>query len=149
MAILQLEDLTGSCEAVVFPKSYARLADHLMAEARLLVWAGVDRRDERVQLIIDDCRAVDELNLLLVQLPADQASDIAIQHKLRECLNQHRPERDELGVKVPVVAEVCHGDSVRYVRLGSQFCVKDVDAAIASLRTQSFEARCSDRLVLT
>ena len=59
------------------------------------------------------------------------------------------PERDELGVKVPVVAEVCHGDSVRYVRLGSQFCVKDVDAAIASLRTQSFEARSSDRLVLT
>merc|ERR1712078_425556 len=83
MAILQLEDLTGSCEAVVFPKSYARLADHLMAEARLLVWAGVDRRDERVQLIIDDCRAIDELNLLLVELPSAQASDIAIQHKLR------------------------------------------------------------------
>ena len=35
MAILQLEDLSGSCEAVVFPKSYARLADHLMTEARL------------------------------------------------------------------------------------------------------------------
>ncbi|WP_115023367.1 DNA polymerase III subunit alpha [Synechococcus sp. UW69] len=149
MAILQLEDLTGSCEAVVFPKSYARLADHLMAEARLLVWAGVDRRDERVQLIIDDCRAVDELNLLLVQLPSDQASDIAIQHKLRECLNQHRPERDELGVKVPVVAEVRHGETVRYVRLGPQFCVKNVDAAIESLRNQAFEARSSDRLVLT
>merc|ERR1712078_618525 len=83
MAILQLEDLTGSCEAVVFPKSYARLSDHLMAEARLLVWAGVDRRDERVQLIVDDCRAIDELNLLLVELPSAQASDIAIQHKLR------------------------------------------------------------------
>ena len=77
------------------------------------------------------------------------ASDIAIEHKLRECLNQHRPERDELGVKVPVVAEVRHGDTVRYVRLGSQFCVKDVDAAIASLRTQAFEARSSDRLVLS
>ena len=52
MAILQLEDLTGSCEAVVFPKSYARLSDHLIAETRLLVWAGVDRRDERVQLCL-------------------------------------------------------------------------------------------------
>jgi DNA polymerase-3 subunit alpha len=148
MAILQLEDLTGSCEAVVFPKSYARLADHLMAEARLLVWAGVDRRDERVQLIIDDCRAIDDLTLLLVQLPSDQANDIAVQHKLRECLTQHRPERDELGVKVPVVAEVCLGDSVRYVRLGAQFCVRDPIAAVQTLNDQSFVARCSKRLVL-
>jgi DNA polymerase-3 subunit alpha len=148
MAILQLEDLTGSCEAVVFPKSYARLADHLMAEARLLVWAGVDRRDERVQLIIDDCRAIDDLTLLLVQLPSDQANDIAVQHKLRECLTQHRPERDELGVKVPVVAEVCLGDSVRYVRLGAQFCVRDPIAAVQTLNDQSFVARCSKRLEL-
>ena len=148
MAILQLEDLTGSCEAVVFPKSYARLADHLMAEARLLVWAGVDRRDERVQLIIDDCRAIDDLKLLLVQIPSDQANDIAVQHKLRECLTQYRPERDELGVKVPVVAEVCLGDSVRYVRLGAQFCVRDPVAAVQALNDQSFTARCSDRLVL-
>ena len=97
MAILQLEDLTGSCEAVVFPKSYARLSDHLMAEARLLIWAGVDRRDERVQLIVDDCRAVDDLKLLVVELPVDQASDSSVQHKLRECLQQHRPDREELG----------------------------------------------------
>ena len=52
-------------------------------------------------------------------------------------------------MKVPVVAEVRHGDTVRYVRLGSQFCVKDVDAAIESLRTQAFEARSSERLVLS
>ena len=48
MAIIQLEDLTGSCEAVVFPKSYERLCDHLMVETRLLIWASVDRRDETV-----------------------------------------------------------------------------------------------------
>jgi len=56
MAVLQLEDLSGSCEAVVFPKTYARLADFLMVDARLLIWASVDRRDEQVQLIVDDCR---------------------------------------------------------------------------------------------
>ena len=149
MAILQLEDLTGSCEAVVFPKSYARLADHLMAEARLLVWAGVDRRDERVQLIIDDCRAIDELNLLLVELPSAQASDIAVQHKLRECLNLHRPERDELGVKVPVIAEVSDGASIRYVRLGPQFCVRNAEAAVDSLLKQDFKARRSENMVLS
>ena len=147
MAILQLEDLTGSCEAVVFPKSYARLSDHLIAETRLLVWAGVDRRDERVQLIIDDCRAIDDVQLLLVELSGEQASDIAVQHKLRECLQQHRPDREELGIKVPVIAEVRLGDSVRYVRLGSQFCVRDPLAASRDLQTEQFSARCSGQLV--
>ena len=98
--------------------------------------------------IIDDCRAIDELNLLLVELPSAQASDIAIQHKLRECLTQHRPERDELGVKVPVIAEVSDGAAVRYVRLGPQFCVRNADAALESLLQQDFKARRSDSMVL-
>ena len=147
MAILQLEDLTGSCEAVVFPKSYARLSDHLIAETRLLVWAGVDRRDERVQLIIDDCRAIDDVQLLLVELSGEQASDITVQHKLRECLQQHRPDREELGIKVPVIAAVRLGDSVRYVRLGSQFCVRDPLSASRALQSEQFSARCSGQLV--
>ena len=134
MAILQLEDLTGSCEAVVFPKSFTRLSDHLVQEARLLIWAAVDRRDDRVQLIIDDCRSLDDMELLLIELSAHQACDITVQHKLRECLNQLTPDRDELGVKVPVVAEVRDGDRLCYVRLGTQFCVRDVSSANTSLR---------------
>ena len=68
MAIIQLEDLTGSCEAVVFPKSYERLSDHLMVETRLLIWGSVDSRDETVQLLIDDCREIDDLRFLLIDL---------------------------------------------------------------------------------
>jgi len=147
MAVLQLEDLTGSCEAVVFPKTYARLADHLMVDARLLVWASVDRRDEQVQLIVDDCRGIDDLRFLMVELQAEEASDIAVQHKLRECLNQHRSERDDAGVRVPVVALVRLGDQVRYVRLGQQFCVKDGEAALGTLTSQAFRARFSSPLV--
>ena len=147
MAVLQLEDLTGSCEAVVFPKSYARLADHLMVDARLLVWASVDRRDERVQLIIDDCRSIDDLQLLMVELQAEQAADIAIQHRLRECLHRHRPPQDEVGSRVPVVALVRHNEEIRFVRLGPQFCVADVAAALDTLASADFQARISSPLV--
>jgi DNA polymerase-3 subunit alpha len=142
-----LEDLTGSCEAVVFPKSYTRLADHLMVDARLLVWASVDRRDERVQLIIDDCRSIDDLQLLMVELQAEQAADIAIQHRLRECLHRHRPPQDEVGSRVPVVALVRHNDEIRFVRLGPQFCVADVAAALDTLTSADFQARISSPLV--
>jgi DNA polymerase-3 subunit alpha len=147
MAVLQLEDLTGSCEAVVFPKSYARLVDHLMVDARLLVWASVDRRDERVQLIVDDCRSIDDLQLLVVELPAEQAADIAIQHRLRECLHRHRPPQDEAASRVPVVALVRQGDQARFVRLGPQFCVADPAAAVSTLSSAAFMARISAPLV--
>ncbi len=147
MAILQLEDLTGSCEAVVFPKTYARLSDFLMLEARLLIWASVDKRDDRVQLIIDDCRLIDDLRLLLVDLLPSEASDIEVQHRLRECLYKHRPGKDELGVKVPVIATIKQGKSVRYVMLGNQFCVGDVNAAIDSLQNKSFKASHSEYLL--
>ena len=147
MAVLQLEDLTGSCEAVVFPKTYARLADHLMVDARLLVWASVDRRDDRVQLIVDDCRSIDDLQLLMVELQAEQAADIAIQHRLRECLQRHRPPQDEAGARVPVVALVRQGDQTRFVRLGPQFCVADPSAALTTLSSAEFQARISSPLL--
>ncbi len=147
MAIIQLEDLTGSCEAVVFPKSYERLSDHLMLEARLLIWASVDRRDEKTQLIIDDCRAIDDLRFLLVDLLAEQASDIDVQHRLRECLQKHRPSQNEFGIRVPVVAAVRHGEDIRYVKFGNQFCVRDVVAAASSLEKQSFAVKCSESLL--
>lgn len=147
MAVLQLEDLTGSCEAVVFPKSYARLADHLIVDARLLVWASVDRRDDRVQLIVDDCRSIDDLQLLMVDLPADQAADIAIQHRLRECLNRHKPPQDEAGLRVPVVALVRQAGQTRFVRLGPQFCVGDVGAALDTLAAADFQAHISSSLL--
>jgi DNA polymerase-3 subunit alpha len=147
MAVLQLEDLSGSCEAVVFPKTYARLADFLMVDARLLIWASVDRRDEQVQLIVDDCRVIDELKVLMVELQGEEASDIAVQHKLRECLNQHRTEKDEAGVRVPVVAMVRLHEQTRFVRLGHQFCVRDSEAALSSLTAQAFRARLSSPLV--
>ncbi len=140
MAVLQLEDLTGSCEAVVFPKSYGRLADHLMTDARLMVWASVDRRDDRVQVIVDDCCSIEDLRLLMVELPAEQARDIAIQHRLRECLQRHKPDQ-ELGVqRVPVVAKVLSEGCSRYVRLGHQFCVSDPDSAMHTLESAEFRA---------
>ena len=147
MAVLQLEDLSGSCEAVVFPRTYARLADHLMVDARLLVWGSVDRRDDRVQLIVDDCRAIDDLKLLIVELMADQAADIAIQHRLRDCLHRHQPPQDEAGRRVPVVALVRDQEQSRYVRFGYQFCVADGEAAMATLSSASFTVRFSEPML--
>ncbi len=141
MAVLQVEDLSGSAEAVVFPKTYARLSDHLAVDARLLLWAQVDRRDDRVQLIVDDVALIDELQVVLVELESSQAGDVTVQHRLRDCLQRHRPADDQLGVRVPVVAEVMDADRRCLVRLGHQFCVADASAAAASLSEARFRVR--------
>ena len=83
----------------------------------------------------------------MVDLLSSEASDIEVQHRLRECLYKHRPAKDELGVKVPVIAAVRNGEEVRYVKLGNQFCVGDVNAALESLRNKSFKASPSKQLL--
>jgi len=100
-----------------------------------------------VQLIVDDCPSIDDLQLLMVDLPAEQAADIAIQHRLRECLQRHRPPQDEAGLRVPVVALVRQGDQTRCVRLGPQFCVADPAAALTTLSSAEFKARITSPLL--
>ena len=101
-----------------------------------------------VQLLVDDCREIEDLRLLLVDLLPDQANDVTVQHRLRECLQEHRPARDEFGVRVPVIAAVREKNQVRYVRLGHQFCVRDAKAAVISLKDRNFNASCSERLLV-
>ena len=99
-------------------------------------------------MLIDDCREIDDLRFLLIDLRPEQATDINVQHKLRECLSNNRPARNELGVRIPVVACLKDNDNTRYVRLGDQFCVKDTDLALDSLSKNSFIARTSQSLVI-
>ncbi|MCY3536540.1 MAG: hypothetical protein OXH24_02375, partial [Cyanobacteria bacterium MAG IRC3_bin_20] len=140
MGVLTVEDLSGSCEAVVFPKTYAQLHEYLSEDTRLLLWATVDRRDEQVQLIIDDCSVVEDLNLVLVTLEARQAGDLAYQAKLRTCL-QSQGSHERVPARSPVVIELRHQNARRYVRVGHQFRVCDPDATVKALNQAQFEAR--------
>ena len=143
MGVLTVEDLSGSCGAVVFPKTYAQLHQHLSQDSRLLLWATVDRRDEQVQLIIDDCSVVEDLNLVMVTLEASRAADLVYQNKLRTCL-QGQSSQERVLAKSPVVLELHGKNARRYVRVGHQFRVCDPDATVKALNQAQFKARhCS------
>ncbi len=53
MAVLTLEDLTGSVEVVVFPRAFEKSPDLWREDAILVVDGKVDVRDERVQILLD------------------------------------------------------------------------------------------------
>ncbi|ESA37811.1 dna polymerase iii subunit alpha [Leptolyngbya sp. Heron Island J] len=140
MAILQIEDLSGQAEAVVFPRSYARIGMHIKADARLMIWGKVDRRDDQVQLIIDDAEPIEDVRLVTVELPPSIAGDIVQQNRLRNVIQNQQGE-DKREAKVPVVAMITHQGHRQVVRLGAQFRVKDPDEAVSALKAADFQAK--------
>lgn len=139
MAIIQLEDLTGHSEAVVFPRTYERIGSLIVQEARLMIWGKVDKRDERSQLIVEDAEPVEDVQLVMVELDAQIAGDIVQQNTLREVILKNRGDEDQC--KTPVVAIVAGAHRRELVRLGNQFRVQDYRAAVTALNRAGFRAR--------
>jgi DNA polymerase-3 subunit alpha len=141
MAILQLEDLTGSTEAVVFPKTYGKVKHLLQKDKRLMVWGKIDRRDEQSQLIIDDMQPIESVRMVRVELTREQASDRQVLHQLRNILNPQSnysdKESDHAG-KVPVIAAIEY--MPKLVRFGSKFWVQDEQSTVKSLQNAGFKA---------
>lgn len=140
MAILQIEDLTGQSEAVVFPKSFDRIGHHLIGDRRLMVWGKVDRRDDRLQLIIDDAEPIEDVRMVMVELDPSLAGDIEQQHRLRNVLRNHQGD-DPKAARVPVIAVIGGQQQRQYVRLGAQFRVKDPEATVSALVKADFKAK--------
>jgi DNA polymerase-3 subunit alpha len=144
MAVVQIEDLTGQAEAVIFPKFYERISHHIQVDTRLMIWGKVDRRDDRSQFVIEDAEPIEAVRMVMVELDAHTAADITKQHGLRTILLQQRSE-DESG-KIPVIALISGGARREIVRLGAQFRVNDHQATVSALLRAGFQARASSLL---
>ena len=90
-------------------------------------------------MIIDDCREIDNLKLLIINLENSQASDVRVQNTLRDCLIKFKPDKGSFGIKVPVLAAVKNKNSVTYVKFGEQFCIGDIQGACKLLEDNSFQ----------
>lgn len=139
MAIVQLEDLSGHAEAVLFPKSFSRIGHLLEEDQQLMIWAKVDHRDEQVQLILEDLIPVDQVEFIQVVVPVNKAGDIQERHQLKETLNDLRSEIREEN-RIPVVALIDSANQQCWVRLGSQFRVKETRGAVLKLQEKGFRA---------
>lgn len=139
MAILQIEDLTGQTEAVVFPKAYERFGSSLIVDNRMIIWGKVDKRDDQTQLIVDDAEAIETVQLVMVELNTLQAGATAEQERLKSILKEHSGDRDQ--AKIPVFAMVKSADHRQLVRFGRQFWVQDSHTAVAALQVAQFPAQ--------
>ena len=142
MAVVQMEDLSGHCEAVIFPKAYARIGQHIKPDSRLMVWGKVDRRDDRIQMIVDDAEPIESVRMVMLDLDSSIAGDIEQQYRLRNVLKVLQGE-NKFAAKTPVIAMIRTRDHRQAVRLGSQFRVQNAEAAVAALQSADFRARAT------
>ncbi|NEP47239.1 MAG: hypothetical protein F6K35_51870, partial [Okeania sp. SIO2H7] len=95
MAFLQVEDMTGQVDAVVFPKIYEEIKN-LLIESSLLVLTGkVDRKDDESQLLVD---GADKLEKVM--------ADAVEQHEkpVTELDNyQNESRNEEIEINQPIV----------------------------------------------
>ncbi|MGH2560967.1 MAG: DNA polymerase III subunit alpha [Thermomicrobiales bacterium] len=99
MAVVELEDLTGTIELVAFPDCYEQHADALEADNILEILAKVDRRNEHLQLVCET--ATQDISLkpkqpiqrrtihLRLPLSADVWNDIRLMQTVDEILKRH------------------------------------------------------------
>jgi DNA polymerase-3 subunit alpha len=138
MAILQIEDLTGQAEAVVFPKSYERLNELLIIDARLIIWGKVDRKDDQTQLLVEDIEPIETVRLVIVELTPQQAVDTQEQQHLKSILQEYSGEKEKN--KVPVIAIVTTPNHRQLVRFNRQFWVQDCQTTVEALKSARFTA---------
>ncbi|NJK29668.1 MAG: trans-splicing intein-formed DNA polymerase III subunit alpha C-terminal partner DnaE-C [Acaryochloris sp. SU_5_25] len=141
MAIVQMEDLSGKAEGVVFPQSFERIGAAIITDQRLMIWGKVDRRDEQVQLIIEDAEPIEDVRLVMVEIPAQEAGNIQHQQRLKEILRQQVGEA--ASAKVSVIAKIKGHQKSQLVRLGVQFRVQNEHATVEALASAGFLAKSS------
>ncbi len=142
MAILQIEDLTTTGEAVVFPKTYERINEVLRVDDKLIIWGKVDQKDDQAQLLVDDVEPVDNIELIVIEMTPQQATNIEEHHRLRTVLKDLKEQSGEKEKgKIPVIGIIKSENSRQLVRFGRQYWIQDSRTAIMALHNGRFNAR--------
>jgi DNA polymerase-3 subunit alpha len=137
MAFLQMEDATGATEGVVFPDSYEPIREHLVADARLIVWGKLETKDDKVQLIVKDAESIETVQMVMVELTPEQVQSEA--DALKRILEGQAGDKNT--PKIPVIGIVSGEGQREVIRLGQKYWVQNRQTAIAALQKAHFNAR--------
>jgi DNA polymerase-3 subunit alpha len=154
MAILQIEDLTGKSEAVVFHKTYDKVNQALVTDAPLILKGKADTKEEQLQLIVNEAKLVPADTLasleetstteiepevmVVLELTPQQIEEQQLLENLRANLQECRGDAD---AKIPVIAIVMNQNQRQAVRFGKEYWVQDYEYAVSRLKNAKFNAR--------
>jgi DNA polymerase-3 subunit alpha len=138
MAFIQMEDITGEAEGVVFPDTYANLEPLITENARLIIWGKVEQREEQTQLIIEDAQIVEQVNIIILEITPEQALNPKFINNLKTILQEQGGETNKM--KVPVIVAIGKEQERQFIRFGQKFWVQDEQITVTSLQKAGFSA---------
>ncbi|WP_017306764.1 OB-fold nucleic acid binding domain-containing protein [Spirulina subsalsa] len=138
MSFLQLEDLSGIAEGVVFSSVFERLKDYLQPDARLILWGKPQPKQDKMQLVVEDMEWVDRVQMVRVDLTTEQGINTKELKNLQGILTEHSGDKEK--AKIPVIASLGKGSQRRLIRFGREFWVQDENAAKMALNQAGFRA---------
>ncbi|ELS00094.1 hypothetical protein [Gloeocapsa sp. PCC 73106] len=138
MAFLQLEDVSGQAEAVIFPSVYTQLEIVLQANLPLIVWGKVEHKEEQSQLIIEDANPVENVKIVIVELSLEDALDNLKNSQIKAIIQEQSGDKTE--ARTPVIAKLSMGTETRLIRFGQDFWVQNGANLIESLTNAGFSA---------
>ena len=56
MAFVKIDDFTGNCELIVFPKVFERTKFTWVSDKVVLIKGKVDQKDDRLSVLVDDAK---------------------------------------------------------------------------------------------
>jgi DNA polymerase-3 subunit alpha len=124
MAAIQIEDLTGSIEAMAFPEAFGKFGDLLQPDAKLFFRGKVQLRDEGNKLIINQVKPLAEMEVLQLQVP--HTFDLRNLTALASLLQKNTGE-------MPVALKFNSGRNATVV-VGKEFWVEPNDGLLDRLR---------------
>lgn len=141
MAFLNIEDISGETEAVVFPDTYEKIQHCLIEDAHLIVWGKIERKekeDNKTQIIVDDAEPIEKVNMVMIRLNLQEATDSLKQQNLKVILQEQSGDRN--NAKVPVIGIVGSGQQSQLVRFGQNYWVQNDVTTVEALSNAGFTA---------
>lgn len=127
LGIVQMEDLTGKCEAVIYSDILEQLDEDVLKPQALLLLKGKIRKfEDSFSVTTSSVRRIADASLVDVFIDKEQSfSDL---HRLKDILNSHKGED-------PVMLHFKNGKRNTVILVGSQFWVSASQNLIGDINT--------------
>ncbi len=140
MAFITVEDISGETEGVIFPSVYEALEPLLQENNRLILWGKVDKREDKLQLIVENLEIVENVQMVMIELSYKQAIDPSVIENLKRTLQENS---DPQNAKVPVITILREGNNCHFIRFGKEFWVTNAPSAVDSLQRNNFRVHAT------
>jgi DNA polymerase-3 subunit alpha len=158
MAFVQLEDLSGQLEAIVFPRTYQEVQKLLIENQLVMLEGKVDKSDDKIQIIIETMESAENLleqvklnqtsspnlhshvlatSILRVNLPIHLIKESEKLESLKRILEEASGNAD--GKVIPIEALVQGIEHQKLVRFGTNFWIENSEMALDLLTSAGFE----------